>query len=535
MPPGAPSWVGVAGDRLAPLPAQAGVHLGYFQSADACAQCHTAADGSAALRDGAGRDVSPVGLYRSSMMSLAARDPYYLAAFADELGAHPGATDAVETTCTPCHSPAANVHLAATGQHVTFAALTGDSAPASQLARDGVSCTLCHEILAAGLGSPSTFGGQIRVSGTLIYGRYMDPLTMPMQFFVSYTPTYGPHMIDSGLCATCHTVITKALDAGGNPVGPAFYEQAAYLEWQNSSFAAKQSCQHCHVPTDDDDGHPITTAIARPPNDVVQPRTPFGRHLFVGANSYVLGLLADNPTWSGSSTPTVELGAQAARSDAFSAGAAALSILSASRDGGDLVVVVQVANRTGHKLPTGYPSRRLFLHLTARSGGALFESGATDDYGRLVDGAGNLVDVPGELHPHRDLITASDQVQIWEAVPGDASGAPAAHLLDATGYLKDNRLLPDGWRRSGPNAAVTAPVGTDSDTNFGSTDTVTYRVPVPAGAISVDVELRYQTLRPTDLDALAAQPGPAARRLFDMVSARAPTPVTLARAHADVP
>lgn len=537
MPAGPPAWLDVAGPRLGDLPPQSAVKLGYFQTSDACAQCHTAADGSPALRDAQGRDVSPVALYRASMMSLAARDPYYLASFSHELAARPGAGDAIEATCTRCHCPAADVQLRTTSEHVTFAALTGDAAPVSHLARDGVGCVLCHQIVANGLGTPSSFGGQLSVSGTLIYGRYSDPVVAPMQFYVSYTPTLGAHIAKSELCGSCHTVITRALDASGAPVGPPFYEQAAFLEWQNSTVASTTTCQDCHVPTLDEDGVAIRTPVARPPNASVGVREPVGRHLFVGANRWVLGLLADNVTWSGSATPAAEIAAQATRSEASLAEAARLTIARAVRDGGDLVVDVTVENRTGHKLPTGYPSRRLFVHLTVRdAGGAVrFESGATDAWGRLVDDRGNLVDVPGELHPHRDRVTASDQVQIYESVAGDAAGAPAAHLLDATQYLKDDRLLPPGWTASGPNAAITAPVGTDGDANFGSEDTVTYRVAAPAGALTVEVELMYQSVRPTDVEALAAQATDATRRLFDMVAARPPLPVAVARAEAQVP
>jgi hypothetical protein len=405
------------------------------------------------------------------------------------------------------------------------------------LARAGVGCTLCHEITASGLGTSASFGGQFSVSGTTIYGRYEDPLVTPMQFYVSYTPAYGAHMQKSELCATCHTVITRALDAAGNAVGPPFYEQAAFLEWQNSSYAAKQACQDCHVPTSDDDNAAITTAIARPPNATVPPRTPFGRHLFSGANGYVLRLIADNVAWSGSATPAAELAAQAARADAMLAGAARISIVRATREGDALVVDVKVENRAGHKFPTGYPSRRAFVHLAVKraDGSTLFESGAVDGYGRLVDGRGNLVDVLGELHPHRDLVTRDDEVQIYESVPGDASGAPARSVVDATTYLKDNRLLPDGWARTGPNAKLTAPVGTDGDASFGSQDIVTYRVPAAPEPLAVDVELLYQTMRPTDLDALAARSTDASRRFFDMAAARAPLPVAVARAQVVVP
>jgi hypothetical protein len=315
-PGGPPGWLDQQGARLDPLPTQMpGLHVGQFQSGEVCSQCHSVAAGNPALRDASGRDVSPVG-YRATMMALAARDPFYLAAFSHELARLPGAAAAVEATCTRCHAPAADAQLRMSGSHVTFDALTRDATmPEAALARDGVGCVLCHQILPTGLGTPASFGGAFMLGSTTIYGPYQAPLVAPMQFFVSYTPAYGAHTQDSALCATCHTVITKALDDAGNAIGPPFYEQAAYLEWQNSGYPGRYGCQDCHLPSIDDDGALITTPIARPPGDVVSPRTPFSRHIFAGANGYVLRLLADNVAWSGSSTPPDELNAQADRAD----------------------------------------------------------------------------------------------------------------------------------------------------------------------------------------------------------------------------
>lgn len=535
MVAGPPGWVGLPGDRLGPLPTQTGVRLGYFQTSEACSQCHSTAEGSPALRDAAGRDVSPVG-YRASMMAHAARDPYYLATFSHELALRPGATAVIEKTCTRCHSPAADVVLGMAGKHVTFGGLTADASPESSLARDGIGCVLCHQIRSDGLGTAASFGGGFTLSGTTIYGPYQDPLVEPMQFFVSYTPAYGAHFGKSELCATCHTVITRAIDDAGNAVGPPFYEQATFLEWQNSGHTATP-CQGCHTPSTDEDGATITTPIARPPGYTVGPRTPVARHLFNGANGYVLRLLADQASWSGSATPAAELLAQAARDDASVTGAAALKISRAVREGGSVAIDVEVENKAGHKLPTGYPSRRAFLHLTVSGTGGrvLFESGGTDEHGRIVDGRAGLVDVPGELHPHRDQITRDDEVQIYEAVPSDGSGGVATSVTDARRYLKDNRLLPLGYQRTGPNAAITAPVGVDGDPTFGSTDRVRYLVAAPAEPLTITVELVYQTLRPTDLEALAAQPTDTSRRFFDMVATRAPRPLALARAQATLP
>ena len=81
-----------------------------------------------------------------------------------------------------------------------------------------------------------------------------------------------------------------------------------------------------------------------------------------------------------------------------------------------------VRNLSGHKFPTGYPSRRTWLHVTVRDsqGGAVFESGAIDEAGAI---AGNDNDAdPVTFEPHYEEITRADQVQIYEPILGDPRG-----------------------------------------------------------------------------------------------------------------
>lgn len=507
-----------------------------FRTSEACAQCHL--DGDAQIiRDAAGEDVSAVRLWRSSMMAFAARDPYYLAVFSEELAALPDAAAEVEQTCTRCHAPAGSLEHEQTGGHLTFDALTAGSTPEANLGRDGVACSMCHQIQDTFLGDVESFAGGFRVGyGREIYGPHQGVNTNPMNSFINFNPVYSAHVQRAELCATCHTVITPVRDAAGAPTGGDFLEQAPYLEWLNSNFGPMITCQSCHLPTEGDDMLPLSLPIAKYP-DNLGARQPFGQHRFVGGNAYMLGLLSDNVAWTGSDVAPVELQAAAARGEEHLRGYIEVSIEGASLSGDLLDVTVRVQNHAGHKFPTGYPSRRAWIHLRAESGAgeALFESGAVDAAGALVDVTGRRLDPEGALMPHFEEITAPDQVQIYEAVAGDASNAPTHRALAAAKYLKDNRLLPDGWSPSGPWTEWTTPVGVGDDPTFAAgEDRVVYRVPGGAGVRRLVVELLFQSVPPAALDHLAVVPTPAAVAFSDMARRRAPTPVVMAQASIDL-
>lgn len=536
---GPPPWLQLTGDRLAPLPPQGIGSSTHFVTADACTPCHTGGDPKV-LRDAKGRDISPGTLWRASMMAHAVRDPYYLATFSQELAHRPAATAAIESTCIPCHAPAAAYDLALEGTRLHFSDLVTGSDKPKELARDGVNCSLCHQITSTGLGSFGSFDGKFSIGDQkLIYGPLPTPYTTPMQTFVGYTPTEGKHVLESSLCATCHTVITKALDAKGNAVGPDFVEQGAYLEWRASDFTTEggkggpkaTSCQSCHVPPRDEEGGIIDAILSRQPATGLPSRSPLARHLFVGGNSQMLRVLADNGAWTGSLATKEALEAQAVRSDDTLRGGVSLTISRTARVGGGVEVDVTVDNKTGHKFPTGYPSRRAWLHLRSTSGtSVVFESGRVDAYGRVVDAQGNAIDQREHVRPHRDYVDSDAQAQIYELVPGDSQGRVARSLLDATQVLKDDRLLPSGFSKV--LGALVLPVGTDGDANFGSSDRVTYRF-AASGKVHVDVELLFQSVRPSELETLALEPTPAGRSFLDMIQKRA-TPVVLGSASSDL-
>lgn len=528
---GGPGDGGAGDGLLAGLPAPLASTTERFVGAETCLECHTAAGD--ALVDAAGRDVSPGALWPTSTMALSARDPYYLAAFEHELAETPAARATIEAMCTRCHAPAASVERVAQGAHLAFEALVAGEDPVARVGREGVTCTLCHQLAPEDSpGAPETFTGNYRVEDDgLIYGPHEAPFGRPMTNVTGFVPVHAPHVSESAFCASCHTVITRALDDAGAPVGPPFPEQVPYLEWRNSDYVDEgdavgpraSTCQACHVPKTDLDGAPIETAISnRPP--WLGPRAPVGRHVFRGGNAWLFSLVAAEIDWVSPFSTAAELAVGEAETEAFLRTAAAVTVEDLAADGDAWTATVRVDNRTGHKLPTGYPSRRMFLRVTVvdAAGVPLWRSGRLDAEGALVDAAGARLDGPDRMLPHRDAVTAEDEVAVWEARMIDMDDRPTHVLLRAKAFAKDTRLLPAGWSGEHADAAMTAPVGTEDDADFGpGGDAVRYRIPRIDGAAALQVELVLQVLPARAAESFLDHPGPMVRT-FDAMRRRTP-------------
>ena len=240
--------------------------------------------------------------------------------------------------------------------------------------------------------------------------------------------------------------------------------------------------------------HPMPIASV-----VGEPRAGFSRHTFLGGNFFMLRILNRNRTALGVAALPAELDAAAAATvRQLQSETAAVSIRDVAPEPGDrLRFEVSVTNKTGHKLPTGYPSRRAWLHVMVSdaAGRTVFESGAIDVRGAI---AGNDQDEdPLRVEPHYDRIDSAGQVQVYESVMVDSGGAPTTGLLRGLAFIKDNRLLPDGFdkRSADDDIAVRGQAAAD-ETFAGGGDRVTYNVDV-AGAVGsflIQVELRYQPI-----------------------------------------
>jgi hypothetical protein len=475
--------------------AQRNPHTEIFAMSDQCMACHNG------LRTPSGEDVSIGVGWRSSMMANSSRDPYWQASVRREVVDHPAAANAIQDECATCHMPMSRTEArlkGAEGAVFDHLPVTDEGDRSDRLAHDGVACSMCHQIADRNLGSPASFTGGYTVSpaGAPAPRQMFGPfkiergITTIMQSATGFEPTEGLHIRQSELCATCHTLVTKTRGTKGEVIGE-LPEQMPFQEWKHSAYAGEQrSCQSCHMPVVEEDT-PIASVLGAP-------RKGFARHTFIGGNFFMQRMLnryrGDLSVVATKVEMEASIGATIAN---LQKSTAELTIDRAERSGGRLTVDVRVQNLTGHKLPTGYPSRRAWLHFTVtdRNTRTVFESGAIAPNGGIA-GNDNDADTAG-VEPHHTEIRAADQVQIYESVMSDPDGRPTTGLLKAVRYLKDNRLVPRGFDKvtADPQIAVVGTAGEDADFGSGG-DRVRYAIEINEadGPFRIDVELRFQVI-----------------------------------------
>jgi hypothetical protein len=505
-------WILAVGSQLraADAPRSTDAHGGVeFATSDNCLACHNG------LIASDGEDVSIGVAWRASMMANSARDPYWQASVRRETIDHQTHGAAIQDECAICHMPMARAAAHATGgRGEVFALAPGDvrsrrgNSDEQRLAADGVSCTLCHQIGPDRLGTRDSFVGGFVVAsrtpdGLRMFGPYdvEAGLTRTMHSVTDAKPSKSEHLRQSEVCATCHTLYTEAFGPSGEVIG-SLPEQMPYLEWRHSAFGrdpataksngegepVAKSCQSCHMP--DVKSAPIASVLG-------EPRDRLARHTFLGGNFFMLRMLNRFRASLGVTAPAQELDTSArATLRQLESETAAMEISRAATADGRLNAEVVVRNLTGHKLPTGYPSRRVWIHLTVRdaAGLAVFESGAVDDAGRII-GNDNDADA-ARFEPHYDEVRSADQVQIYESIIAGRDGAVTTGLLTATQFVKDSRLLPRGFDKATAEADIAVHGDAARDANFTDAgDHVRYSVPVTGtGPFTVEAELRYQPI-----------------------------------------
>jgi hypothetical protein len=468
---------------------------GTFQASTECVTCHGGYDSA----------VEPGFNFQGTMMGQAARDPLFYACLAIAEQDAPSSGD----LCLRCHTP--------------FGWMSGRSQPTSgaeltALDRDGVACDFCHRLVdpdyKAGI-SPTedqtVLGALSSVPTNYSNGQYVidpDPRKRgPFADAIALHPRlYSPFHRTSELCGTCHDVSNPVFDrVSGADYAPGPLDQAAtsfastdilplertYSEWKNSAFPAGvyapdfagnkadgivAICQDCHM-------RDVSGAGCVEVGTPVRADLPL--HDLTGGNAWLPNVIAGlYPT----ETNATALAASSQRAVQTLQKAAALGLTYAI-EADSFRALVTVTNRTGHKLPTGYPEgRRMWLHVVARDvdGQTIFESGAYD--------------------PATGILSAAPEPKVYEIKLGitpslaGALGVTAGESFHFTlndSVWKDNRIPPAGFT----NAAFASFGGAPVDPEFpgpgprypdGQNWDVT-GYPLPANAHSVVAELLYQT------------------------------------------
>lgn len=435
-------------------------------------------------------------------MANSALDPYYLAGVSMNLARYPEYDQAIQSKCSSCHMPLAFTSDTFQGNESLIFGPEGyldPEHPLHILAADGNSCTACHQIQDQDLGQFTSFSGGFSVDDQspmgerALYGRFelSQPSQRMMAMSSGFISLQSQHILESEICATCHELYTHYVLEDGSFSEVWFPEQTPYSEWLHSDHAAQSSCQDCHMPFAE--GEVVLSNLGP-----AGPRSPFAIHSFVGGNSYLqqvlinfggdLGIRADTESLEeGIDRTLVQLSRNTAQ----------LELSQPILDGTSLSFDVITKVLTGHKFPTGYPSRRAWLHIMVKDNQdqIVFESGAVSQNGRIT---GNANDEDSQRYePHYELITTPDQVQIYETLLTDVGDHLTTILLAAAEYQKDNRLLPTGFDKGTASPDIQPRGAALGDPDYGAGgDTVSYQVEVgdASSPFTVEAELLYQSI-----------------------------------------
>ena len=270
------------------------------------------------------------------------------------------------------------------------------------------------------------------------------------------------------------------------------------------------------------------TRLAVRPNGSVNAgwpeRQPYSPHVLLGGNTWLLETLElfREELGRGNINEAGEFAATAEMTREFLKTAASLSVTGKTLAAGELAYDLTIQNETGHKLPTSFPSRRMWVgtRIIDASGRVVFASGIPDKLYHLpmdevftsdaclATKKTSDFDSSPCYQPHISEVRSEQDVPIYEAVLGSTTGQITHILLYAANSLKDNRIPPRGFDAE-PVPEDVRPVGVTGDTDFNvgnaGQDTIRYRISVGAGValpLQVEATLYYQSIRPTFIDGL---------------------------------
>jgi hypothetical protein len=468
-----------------------------FSNSGNCATCHGNFDPA----------VEPYRNWMGSMMAQAGRDPLFFACLAIAEQDAPSSGD----LCLRCHT--AFAWLDGRSQRTG-----GQELLASD--RDGVTCDLCHRMV-----DPIHDAGVDPIEDLTVLS-LLTPAHTPTNYaggqFVMdpdprkrgpFTDAAALHPVlpsafhrSADFCGTCHDVSNPAFDrVAGADYTPGPLDtpptsmdsqdimplERTYSEWKHSAYPAGvyqpefagnkasgivSTCQDCHMRDVNGKGCNDASAPTRPDLPL---------HDMTGGNAWMPPIVA--LLYPGEADPAA-LAAGTARAVQTLQKAAAMELTYAT-EGDSFRAIVTVTNRTGHKLPTGYPEgRRMWLQITARDagGGIVYQSGAYDP------ATGVLTETP-------EMVVYETHLGISPALAsaiGKGPGKTFHFALNDTIY-KDNRIPPLGFTNAAFAAFGGAPVDPEHPgpgpryADGQNWDTSSF--PLPPTAQTVTAKLFYQT------------------------------------------
>lgn len=503
-----------------------------FPTSNSCKGCHGYDPNGYAMVDASGNDVNIYDDWRSTMMANSTRDPFWRAKVSHEILVFPSHSSAIQDKCTSCHAPNGHYTALYRGQSPYLI----EDMLQDTIGMDGVTCSTCHKISTERFAQ--TFSGEINFdTNRVVYGPYYLPFEPPMEEFVGFKPLLGDHITEAGICAPCHTLITHPFDYNEQPLGTSFIEQATYHEWQNSTYGVQNiTCQDCHLPR-------INEPVVISANYLfLEGRFPYGVHEMAGANTMMLKLMKNNKEALGIDALDEHFDATIAATMKMLQEKSLEATITAGEQMGDSITFsLRLRNKAGHKFPSGYPSRRAFVHF-----GVINEQGDTIFQSGKMDANYEIIGLDDHFEPHYQTINKPDQVQIYEIVAGDVNGQFTTVLERAYTTLKDNRLVPQGFLTSHAVYDTTLIVGNalqDPDFNHDNgvqgsgADVVHYKIGVDGyqGNLSAFATVYYQSLPPVWMEEIFASSTPEIETFRTMFNAADRSPVAVKSAQlADV-
>ncbi len=477
------------------LPGSQPFEAGVVNDPAGCAVCHGNYDAS----------VEPYHNWQGSMMSQASRDPLFEACMTIANQDAPDSGD----LCLRCHIPRGWLR----GRSVPT-----DGSQMLPADKSGVSCDLCHRLVDP-IGDPANPAQDTDILNNLSFpptefgnGMYVvDPTGARRGPFTNadsgHPVLVSPFHREAALCGTCHDVSNPAFENNGlgEFIPNAMDTQATsfsahnlmpiertYSEWFYSDFNTPTGvyapefggnkdfvaiCQDCHM-------HDVTGQGCNFGNPPVRDDLPL--HDMTGGSTWLPGLLST--LYPGEvNDSALQDGILRARTMLQLA-----AEVTVTQEAGE--IEVQIVNRTGHKLPTGYPEgRRMWINV------------------KFYDEAQQLITESGAYNFATGELSHDEDAKIYEVKPGlddvtaplvEVDEGPSFHFVLNNKVFKDNRIPPQGFTHANFALFGGLPVGHSYDDGQFWDDT---DYAIPPGAVSVEVTLYYQSTSKEYVEFLQAE------------------------------